>query len=166
MGINTENLFVHGVTSDVVLAAVEEYLQRPFDPSRTHADWPLELTFHPSMVTRGRKVSVSDASDGWVAVVESSETVEPGLAEHLHQALAAQIVVAQLYEVTASCGFAVWNQGAAFGGPTRHDVDDALGAVIDALKKAGVPFRPLLFRETVGRTAAGWRTVPQSIRPR
>ena len=160
MGLNTENLFVRIDKSDAVRSAVEEYLQSP--PNNPQSDWPLDVTFDPARVTRGRRISVSDAWNGWVAVVDSSETVDPSLAVFLSDRLSARVVVAQVYEVTGSSGFALVEKGVARGGPTRHDLDDPANAVSTELAKEGIPFAPVLFRDTVGQQVVGWRPISRS----
>src|SRR3954470_17683807 len=100
MGLNTENLFVRSTSSDGVASAVDEYLQGVPDAGERPESWPLEVTFDPEQIVRGRKISVSHPRDGWVALVEVTETVEPRLAVFLSQRLATLVAVAQLYEVT------------------------------------------------------------------
>jgi hypothetical protein len=157
MGLNTENLFVRIDASDEVKAAVEDYLQRP--PDVPHPHWPLQVTFDLSRMTRGRRISVSDARNGWVAVVDSSETVDPNLAVLLSDRLATRVAIAQVYEVTGSSGFALVERGIARGGPTRSDLADPVGAVTSELAKEGIPFMPVVFRDTVGKQAVGWRAI-------
>jgi hypothetical protein len=160
MGLNTENLFVRIDASDEVKAAVEDYLQGP--PDVAHSHWPLQVTFDQSRVTRGRRISVSDARNGWVAVVDSSETVDPNLAVLLSDRLSTRVAIAQLYEVTGSSGFAMVERGIARGGPTHNDLDDPLGAVTSELAKEGIPFVPVLFRDTVGKQAVGWHAISRA----
>lgn len=157
MGLNTENLFVRIDASDEVRAGVADYLQGLSDIP--HAHWPLEVTFDPSSATRGRRISVSDARDGWVAVVDSSETVDPNLAFRLSEKLSTLVVVAQVSEVTGSSGFALVENGNVRGGPTRTDLDDPLGAVTNELARQRIPFAPVLFRDTVGKHGVGWHAI-------
>lgn len=157
MGLNTENLFVRTEASDEVMGAVEDYLRGP--PSMLHPEWPLEITFDQLTVTRSRRVSISDSRRGWVAVVDSSETVDPRLAVFLSTRLSTRVAIAQVYEVTGSAGFALVENGIARGAPTRSDIGDPFGAITDELAKEGIPFAPVLFRATVGKRVVGWRTI-------
>ena len=150
MGLNTENLFVRIDVSDAVRAAVEDYLQRPLDILLP--PWPLEVTFDATRVTRRRRISISEPWNGWVAVVDSSETVDPRLAILLSVRLSTRVVVVQVSEVAGSSGFALVENGVAHGGPTRHDLDDPVGAVTAELAKEGIPFALVRFRDTLAAT--------------
>lgn len=161
MGLNTENLFVRAATSGAVVSAVQEYLQGSLGEGASQSPWPLEVVFDRERVARGRKISVSEARNGWVALVDASGAVEPSLAMFLSRKLQARVIAVQLYEATGDCGIASIDLGVAQGGPTRDDLDDPMGAVLTALTEEGVLFPLMQFRETVGRGAVGWRTVSQ-----
>jgi hypothetical protein len=155
MGLNVENLFVQTDSAEAALAAVKEHLEAASRLQVPH-DWPLEVT---AGATNGRKIAVSDARNGWIALVDAAGSVDPALAVFLSAKLRARVVVAQIFEVTGDAGVAVLDSGVVSGGPTRDDRQDPLTMVRTELQRHGVPFDLLTFRETAGPKAAGWRHV-------
>ncbi len=155
MGLNVENLFVQTDSADAALAAVREHLETA---RRTEVPdgWPLEIS---TRVAGGHKVAVSDARQGWIALVDAAESVDPALAVFLSARLRTRVVVAQVFEVTGDAGVAVIDRGVVTGGPTRVDVEDPLAMVRAELEGHGVPFDLVTFRETVGPDVAAWSHV-------
>jgi hypothetical protein len=155
MGLNVENVFVQTESADAALAAVREHLKTA-STTEVPDGWPLDVS---AGVARGRKIAVSDARQGWVALVDATESVNPALAIFLATRLRTRVVVAQIFEVTGDAGVAMIDSGVLTGGPTRDDAEDPLAQVRAELEGYGVPFDIVTFRETVGRHAAGWRHV-------
>ena len=153
MGLNVENLFVQTESADAALAAVREHLET-VSSIEVPDSWPLEVS---ASAAQGRKIAVSDARQGWIAVVDAAESVDPALAVLLSLRLRARVVVALVFEVTGDAGVAVIDAGVIIGEPTRDDVEDPLAMVRGKLEAHGVPFDLMTFRETMGRNATGWR---------
>jgi hypothetical protein len=155
MGFNVENLFIQSDTLDATLAALREYLATASD-ELVPEGWPLEASA-PRPIRR--KIAVSDARQGWIAMVADTEFVEPALAVFLSARLSTRVVIAQLFEVSGDAGVAVIDSGVVASGPTRDDIEDPLAAVRAKLEGHGVPFEVVTFRETVARNGAGWQHV-------
>jgi hypothetical protein len=153
MGLNVENLFVKNDSVEATLAAIRTHLDTA-GSEKAPAEWPLEVS---ARRRRRRKIAVSDARQGWIALVDDTESVDPALAISLSMRLRPRFVVTQVFEVSGNAGVAVIDGGIVNGGPTCNDAQDPLAMVRAARETEGVPFDVVTFRETVGPKVTGWQ---------
>ncbi len=155
MSFNIENLFVKCDNQAKVADLVEMYWQNP--SQSVQPDWGLPSSFEPLLAKEAkRKVAISPAREGWVALVESKEVVDFALAKALSEKLDTTVLAIQLSEASGAAGYASAMCGQVLESVFNAEDDDPLASVRDALKKYKVPFDATLFRETVQKISEGW----------
>lgn len=132
MGLNVDNLFVKSTKREALIAALRDVLPK--------SKW---------------KVALSDPNQGWIQIIESRETTPPDVAQELSRKLTCVVICAQLYEVAGEIAWNVFENGTNTESFQSADCDDFHLEIHDALRKAGVPFQMLMFREVVTRKE-GW----------
>lgn len=154
MSLNTENIFIECADIARVSAAVEAYLKTPTSDSQP--DWGLPSSFEPVLAKeKKRKIAISFPMGGWTALVESKEVVDFALAKRLSEICDAHILVIQISESSGSAGYALVKAGKLLGSQFYEEDEDPLNTIRRTLKKHGILFEPVLFREA-GRGHPDW----------
>ncbi len=155
MSFNVENLFVKCDEQTRVAELIEAHWRNPSQPAQP--DWGLPSSFVPLLAKEPkRKIAISPARDGWLALIESKEVVDFALANALSEKLGTSVLAIQLSEASGASGYASVVRGQVQESQFYAEDDDPLLTVRKALKKYKVPFDATLFREAVQRVSEGW----------
>src|SRR5581483_4489466 len=119
--------------------------------------WGLPSSYGPLLENDPkRKVAISPARDGWFAIVESKEVVDFGLAKSLSDELGGIAVIIQVSEVTGELGYLSYAEGSVVTCESGETANDPLNDARSVLKKLGIPFDLMMFREVVQLASQGW----------
>lgn len=155
MSLNVENLFVKCDNQAKVAELIETYWRNPSQPAQP--DWGLPSSFEPLLARESkRKVAISPARDGWVALVESKEVVDFALANALSETLDTTVLAIQLSESSGAVGYVSAARGHVLESQFNEEDDNPLLSVRSILREYKVPFDATLFREAVQRISEGW----------
>ena len=150
MGINVETFFVQTDDRATLIKYLAQRLTSPPDISGRQPDWGLQRSYDIVIASDPkRKIAVSPVQDGWIAAVESKETLDYTLLETISREMRTRVIVCILYEVTGSCGYACCNNGVLEETYYSEEDKDPFGMVTVYLKKRSVPYGLMMFRHAV-----------------
>lgn len=151
--MNIENLFVKGGSQ----ASVAEVVARCLANRIEQPDWDLPSSFSPLLVgDPKRKVAISPENDGWIAIIESKEVVDFGMAKLLADELGGVAVVVQVSDAIGAMGNLVYRDGRVAVCSFDEDSSDPLNDGRSVLRQELIPFDLLMFREVVRMVSNGW----------
>lgn len=151
--MNIENLFVKSADQAAVASIVERNLTNPPDDP----GWELPSSYIPLLANDPkRKIAISPSKDGWIAIVESKEVVDFGMAKSLADELKGSIAIVQVSDATGEVGHLSYTQGSVMEQSFGEAVTDPLNDARDVLKRLEIPFDLMMFREVVQLASQGW----------
>ena len=131
MGFNADNLFVKCDNRSRVVDA---------------------LTLSMEQATKW-KMAISDVVNGWVQIIDSHESTEVSLTQHLSDRLQCSAILAQLYETTGDIAWYCFNHGQPEETREEESADDPAGELDRFLRTKGIQSQMCLFREAL---KSGW----------
>lgn len=151
--MNVENLFVKSGDQAAVADIVVQCLANPAG----QPDWGLPSSYSPLLVNDPkRKVAISPLSSGWIAIIESKEVVDFGMAKRLVDELGGMAVVVQVADAIGAVGMLVYECGQVTVSRFDEDANDPLNDARAFLKEQQIPFDLCLFHEVIRLTTSGW----------
>ncbi len=154
MSLNVENLFVKDDDPKKACAVVRAYWSQD---GTQQPDWGIPSSYDQLLRNNPkRKLAVSAARDGWIALVESKEVVDFGMAKALSEQLNTAVLAIQVSEATGAAGYASAVGGKLLESSFRDDDDNPLESVRNVMRKYRVPFDPIMFRKAAQNAPEGW----------
>ena len=155
--MNVEMSFVQTDNRETLLAQVASRLKTPPDSPGKQPDWGLPSSYDVLLAPeRRRKVAVSPMQSGWVALVESKEVIDFAFLQSIGDTLKASVVAIQVSDVVGACGHALYRTGVVQEKYFSEHDDNPLATARSYLKKIGIPFDILTFREAIQLRSTGW----------
>ncbi|MFA6033001.1 MAG: hypothetical protein WC889_08895 [Myxococcota bacterium] len=155
--MNVENAFIRTEDREGLLNQLTARLKAPGDPKGVQPDWGLPSSYDALLAgERKRKIVVSPVQNGWVAIIESKEVIDFTLLQSTGDKLNTDIVAIQVSDVVGACGYALYRNGVVQDKFFSEEDEDPLASVRIYLKKCGIPFDVLTFREAVQLRSSGW----------
>ena len=141
-----------------VADAIESHWRNSLQPAQP--TWGLPSSYEPLLAKESkRKIVISPPKEGWIALIESKEVVDFGMAKVLSEKLDAAVLVIQLSEASGATGYASSVRGEMLESHFNEEDDDPLASIREVLKKYNIPFDATLFREAVQKTSEGWLVI-------
>lgn len=151
--MNVENLFVKSSDHSLVVELAIRALANPI----TEPAWELPSSYSPLLATNPkRKLAISPNKNGWIAIIESKEVVDFSMAKYLADELKTTAAIIQISDAAGELGFLLYENGKAIEQAFEESVRDPLNHAREILKRFGVPFDMMMFREVVHLSALGW----------
>lgn len=151
--MNVENLFVNGGGQSAVANLVAQCLASPVE----QPDWELPSSYSPILVADPkRKVAISPETDGWIAIIESKEVVDFGMAKRLADELGGKAVIVQISDAIGALGKLIYQSGQVTVSSFDEYANDPLNDARSVLKDQKIPFDVFMFREVVRMVSNGW----------
>lgn len=152
--MNVENLFIQSGDQQSVIAIVGDYLAGEINAEQPN--WALPSSHEPLLARETkRKVAISPLRDGWIAVIESKEVVDFGMAKAIADHLQGMAVIVQSSDVTGTLGTLIYANGQVLESHLDEEAVDPMNDARAFLRKYGIPFDLMMFREVV-RPSQGW----------
>jgi len=150
--MNIENLFVRTADQAAVANVVERCLSQVDQP-----EWELPSSYAPLLAKDPkRKVAISPVIEGWIAIIESKEVVDFGMAKSLADELGCTAFIMQVSDSTGAVGHLSYSNGQVTDSQFDEEAADPLNEARDIVKRHGIPFDLKMFREVVPLTTQGW----------
>jgi hypothetical protein len=151
--MNVENLFVKNGDQMMLGNIVERCLSNP----STDPGWELPSSYNTLLEgDPKRKVAISPSNGGWFAIVESKEVVDFGMAKSLSDELGGMAVIIQVSDVTGEVGCLSYAEGKVMNYEFGESANDPLNDARSVLKKLGIPYDLMMFKEVVQLASQGW----------
>ncbi|MEI6219515.1 MAG: hypothetical protein WCP86_11500 [bacterium] len=155
--MNVEMSFVNTDNREALLVQVASRLRAPPDSPGKQPDWGLSSSYDVLLAPeRKRKVAVSPVQNGWVALVESKEVIDFAFLQFVGDTFKTDVVAIQVSDVGGAGGHALYRAGIVQEKYFSEDDDDPLANARSCLRKIGIPFDILTFREAIQLRSTGW----------
>lgn len=162
--MNVEMSFVKTENREEVLLQVATRLNQPPDPHGRQPDWGLPSSYDAILAhEEKRKIAVSPLQNGWVGLIESKEVVDFAFMQLLGDRLRADVIVIQLYDVVGACGHVLYRHGAICEQYFSEEDDDPFNNIRNFIKRVGIPFDLMSFREAVQARSSGWVMLNRTV---
>ena len=155
--MNVEMAFTRTENRKSLLEKIKSRIQASPDAIGRQPDWGLPSSYDVLLApARKRKVAVSPVQGGWVATIESKEVIDFALLQSVSDTMKSDVVAVQISDVLGACGYTFYRAGVVQENYFSEEDRNPLSNVRDYLKKCGIPFDVLTFREAVQMRSSGW----------
>ena len=144
--MNVENLFVKESNQRAVANVVERCLVG----GSVQPQWGLPSSYAPLLASDPkRKIAISPSTNDWIAIIESKEVVDFGMAKTLVDELGGSAVIIQVSDSTGAMGHLFYEGGQVISCEFEEQAHDPINDARSILRQHRIPFDVAMFREVV-----------------
>lgn len=155
--MNIEMSFIRTEKRESIIDIITSRIKLPADKAGNQSAWGLSSSYDVLIAPdKKRKVAVSPMQNGWVAIVESKEIIDFTLLQNISGTLNTDVVAIQISDVVGACGYAFCRDGVVLEKYFNETDEDPIATARNYLKKNGIQFDVLTFREAVQLRLEGW----------